>query len=67
LARLRARGEGGVDQQYTIDQLREQRDNLLEEMNKLKKEQQLGEALSASSKQVTAKPRRKKQFGQVQT
>lgn len=65
LAKLRARGVGGVDQEHLLDQLQKQRDGLLTEMNELKKRQQEKEIENMDGSKVTAKPKGRKQFGQA--
>ena len=63
---LRKRGALGEDQNYTIDQLQKQRDDLLSEMNRLKREAQVAgveETTKADFNQVQQASARKKQFG----
>jgi len=67
LERLRQRGALGEDQNFTIEQLQKQRDNLLEEMNRLKREDQEEELRKQKGGNYTvAGARAKKEFGREQ-
>jgi len=67
LERLRRRGALGEDQNFTIEQLQKQRDNLLEEMNRLKREEQEEELKrSKATENFQAGGRAKKEFGREQ-
>jgi hypothetical protein len=67
LEQLRRRGMLGDDQNFTIEQLQKQRDALLEEMNRLKREEQEEELKkSKSASNVVAGTRAKKEFGREQ-
>jgi hypothetical protein len=69
LERLRKRGELGEDQDYTIAQLQKQRDDLLEDMNRLKREEQergVENATAGRFGQVTEFSKTRKEFGQKQ-
>ena len=63
---LRKRGAAGEDQNYTVEQLQKQRDDLMSEMNRLKREAQVAgveETTRADYNQVQQANTRKKQFG----
>jgi cell division protein FtsL len=67
LERLRKRGALGEDQNFTIEQLQKQRDALLEEMNRLKREEQEEELKkSKGTSDFVAGGRAKKEFGREQ-
>ena len=67
LERLRKRGALGEDQNFTIEQLQKQRDALLDEMNRLMREEQEDELKKAKqSVNLTANSRTKKEFGREQ-
>jgi hypothetical protein len=67
LAALRRRGAQGEDQNYTIEQLQKMRDQLLEEMNRLKREEQEDELKkNKGTTNVVAGTRAKKEFGREQ-
>lgn len=67
LERLRKRGALGEDQNFTIEQLQKQRDALLEEMNRLKREEQEDELKrSKMSENFSAGGKAKKEFGREQ-
>lgn len=67
LERLRKRGALGEDQNFTIEQLQKQRDALLEEMNRLKREEQEDELKrSKNTEMFNAGGRGKKEFGREQ-
>jgi len=67
LERLRRRGALGEDQNFTIEQLQKQRDALLEEMNRLKREDQEEELKrNKGTSEFTAGGRAKKEFGREQ-
>lgn len=67
LARLKALDEYGSQQSFTIESLQKQRNELMEEMNRLKKEEQ-EEELKRKKQEVvvTAGSRAKKEFGREQ-
>lgn len=68
LERLRKRGMLGEDQNFTIQQLQKQRDNLVDEMNRLKRQEQESELGAATASSTTqAGTRVKKEFGREAT
>lgn len=67
LARLKALDELGSQQSFTIESLQKQRNELMEEMNRLKKEEQEEELKRKRQEEVvTAGSRTKKEFGREQ-
>lgn len=67
LERLRKRGALGEDQNFTIEQLQKQRDALLEEMNRLKREEQEEELKRTKATETFGSGgRAKKEFGREQ-
>ncbi|KAH9259324.1 hypothetical protein BASA81_002367 [Batrachochytrium salamandrivorans] len=67
LARLKALDELGSQQSFTIESLQKQRNELMEEMNRLKKEEQEEELKRKRQEEVvTAGSRAKKEFGREQ-
>lgn len=67
LERLRKRGALGEDQNFTIEQLQKQRDALLEEMNRLKREEQEDELKRTKATETFGSGgRAKKEFGREQ-
>jgi len=63
LARLRGRHGVGEDQEFTIQQLQKQRDELAAEMRRLKTEEQEAEVARQAQTHVDAGGRKKKEFG----
>jgi hypothetical protein len=69
LARLRGRHQVGEDQDFTIQQLQAQRDNLMQEMNRLKREEQEAQANQQTQSNLTGGPggKSRKEFGREMT